>query len=408
MTASSELRVATFAETGTDTSLLGARVVDALRAQLGARPQLVLVVCTEEHPLGALVSLVRAAFPAAAVAGTTTAVGLLTHEGYMPGPAVGAFGLVDPEGAFGVCLQRLGDDPRAAAQVAVARAIAAAGREGELPEAALMMGVAGAEEQLLMGIEDVVGPQMPVLGGSAGDNDFAGRWMLAGPEGTSADAVVVVALFPSRRLRQAHRSGFVPTALRGRVTRAAGRRIYEIDGEPAGPVYDRWTEGSMAPALAPEGSVMAQTTLSPLGRQIGTVNRLPIYALTLPVDLHPDGSMDMLTEVETGEELVLMEGTADGLAARMGRVTTEAIQGEPVVGGITIHCVGYALVMRKDISEVVGALRARLGPAPVLGWFTFGEQGPRMDRPGNLHANLMTSAVMLTREGLLGDGELDV
>lgn len=391
-------RLATYGASGPNTAELGAAGLARLQRCLGAPPQLVVVVCTEEHDLEQLCRTTRAAFPQAQVAGTTTAVGVVTEQQFWEGPAVGMFGVLDPHGAYGVALVPLDGAPRRAAATAMRAAGAAAGRPGELPECALMFGVAGHEERLLEGIHDVVGPKMPVLGGSAGDQDFSGRWRLSTHAHASPDAVVVVAMFPSAPLRWAHRSGYTPTQHNGRVTRASGRRLYEIDGEPAGDVYARWTGIRVDATLEPATSLLARTTLSPIGRRVGMVAQLPIYALSLPNAILADRSMEMLTEMATGDELVLMEGTAEALLNRTTRAVAAARLNRPILGGITIHCVCYALAIGKHKAEISARVRDALGDVPVLGWFTHGEQGPRVDGGGNMHANLMTTAV------LFGDG----
>ena len=211
--------------------------------------------------------------------------------------------------------------------------------------------------------------------------------------------MVVSVLFPSAPVARAYQSGHAPTATRGRVTRVEGRTLHEIDGLPAAEVYARWTGGAVA--VPPEGaaSILAASTFHPLGREAGRVARVPFHLLAHPAVAEAGGGLTLFADVAPGEELWLMEGSADSLVARAGRVAAESraglaaaggTQGDGPSGALVVYCGGCMLAVQERMEEVAQGVRDALGGAPFLGVFTFGEQGAPLGGETR-HGNLMIS-----------------
>ncbi len=124
---------------------------------------------------------------------------------------------------------------------------------------------------MLESIEAELGTTVPVVGASAADNSVSGDWQLcwdeAVPRGRRAGRALSrlpagVPVSP----------GYVPTEYRGTITALSGREILTIDHEPAAEVYARWSGRTTLAG----GSHPAETTLSPLARQVGTLDDMPI------------------------------------------------------------------------------------------------------------------------------------
>jgi hypothetical protein len=173
--------------------------------------------------------------------------------------------------------------------------------------------------------------------------------------------------------------------------------LYEIDGRTAAGVYNEWTDGAIAGAIESGGTVLDETTLHPLGREVASVGGMPYYQLSHPEQVTEDGALALFTRIEEGDEVVCMTGTVDSLTARAGRVAEAArdtrFGGEDeLAGALVIYCAGCMLAVDDRITEVVDHLNDALDDAPFLGAFTFGEQGCFVGG-NNQHANLMISVV---------------
>jgi hypothetical protein len=214
------------------------------------------------------------------------------------------------------------------------------------------------------------------------------------------NAVVISVFFPSVEISYAFRSGYDPTSLTGKVTKAQGRTLYEIDGRPAAELYNEWTNGLVADAISTGGNVLAATTLAPLGREVGRVGDVPYYKLSHPDQITADGALTLFTDIDVGDDIVLMQGSRNSLVTRAGRVTQAAIDAGSlatgaIAGALVIYCAGCMLTVQPDMAGVADEIGSALNQAPFLGVFTFGEQGCFVGHE-NSHGNLMISVVVFS------------
>ena len=385
-----------------DTDVAAAEAYQKLVERLGAEPHIIFLHSSITYDSEALVRRLQELAPDVPVHGGTSCLGVMTEAGFHSdqalGLGLGMLGILDPEGSYGVGVARMGDDPRAAATQAAQQALEQADRPGEMPAMAWITAAPGHEELLIEGIEDLFGSEVPIAGGSSGDNAVAGEWEQFANGQVYQDAVVVTVLFPSTEVMFAFHSGYEPSEVKGRVTRAEGRVLYEIDGRPAAQVYNEWTEGTIAHALPAGGNVLALTTLHPLGRVTGRVGGAPYFRLSHPESVTAEGAIALFTDVLEGDELILMRGTQESLVSRAGNVAQSALDtysADPseVAGALVIYCAGCMLTVQDKMGEVVTSLRSALGEKPFLGAFTFGEQGCFVGGE-NRHGNLMISVLL--------------
>jgi hypothetical protein len=397
-----EVRVATAWSTLHDTSEALETAYTEIEQELGDRPSYILVSFTESHDSLQVAQGLSRLAPDVPVHGGTSCQGIMTREGYHKGFALGLWAVYDPEGSYGVGCVRKGDTPRRSATQALEAALEHADRVGEVPALIWLCGAPGFEEEVLRGIEDVVGSRAPVTGGSSADDAVAGKWKQICNGQVYQDAVVVTIMLPSCEVTTQFQSGFEPTEHGGRVTRADGRTLYEIDGRPAAQVYNEWSGGAISDTLAAGGSVVNQTTLAPLGREVGRIGNIPYFSLTHPDRATPEGALTLFSNLNEGDQLLMMRGSLDSLASRAGRVVRSVTSedhgvGRPL-GAIVTFCAGAMMAIQDRMQEVVVEISNELQPAPFIGLFTLGEQGSFLG--GEIrHANLMITTVVFRERG---------
>lgn len=339
-----------------------------------------------------------AAIGTGAVHGGTSCLGAMSAGGIsnLADKTVGLFAIWDADGDYGTACAPFSDDPKAASADAALRALQAAGRPGEAPSMVWLSSSPGVEEAVLAGIESVVGRDVPIVGGSAADNDISGNWAVFDQAQQHSEGVVVSVLFPSTDTAISFQSGYAPTDRSAVVTRAKGRRIYELDGMPAVDVYNGWTDHCLGPRQKGPWQVLSSSTFSPLGRKVDAVSDVPYFLLVHPATAHPDGSIDVFADIVVGERLHLMTGSPDTLVARAGRVAQQSREelgtGCDIAGALVVYCAGCMLAVRGRMDEVAEGVDRGLLSAPFLGIFTFGEQGSVISG-GSRHGNLMISCV---------------
>jgi hypothetical protein len=417
------VRIATSAVSQAATEQSVDAALDLLVRRLGGEPDLVIAYHTADGGAATFEVLGRR-MPPGRFAGCSSCRGVMTEEGLFgfDGPGFALWGLRDPDGAYGTGFATIDLPPdadhataagtaRDAARRAYLAAVEGAGRAGELPELLWVLAVPGVEEAVLRGLDDVTGGQVPIAGGSAADNTIEGGWTCFAGDRIGSRGVAVVALFPTTAVASSFQSGYEPAGPSGVVTRCEGRLILELDGRPAAQVYDEWTRGRLASALAADGgNVLSLTTMSPLGREIGRISvdqqSIAYYSLLHPERVTATHGLTLFAEVTQGERLHLMQGSIDSLVSRAGRVADAArsllvdgrrgrAQANPA-GGLVIYCAGCMLAVGDDLPRVAKELTTALSGTPFIGAFTFGEQGCLLGGE-NRHGNLMISVAVFER-----------
>ncbi len=389
--------IAAGADTGEALAALDGALTRA-RAALGGAPSLAVCLFGARHDAGVIRDFLRTRLAGVPFIGGTSSGGALAG-GRAPTPDdVGVLLFSDPEGDFGVGAASLDGDPASAAVAALDSARAACGCEGELPAAIWFYQPPGAEERVIEGLRSLIGDRCPIVGGSAADDDVGGAWR----EISSADAdaasaapsVVVAAFYPSTPVAVAFQSGYAPSAHCGVATSVSGRRILTIDDQPAARVYDRWRDGALGGKLG-GGGVLAETSLAPLGVALRDVEGVAQHRLIHPAAFAADDAIEAFAEVPQGAVLTMMEGGVDALARRAARTLSDAVAALPdpdaFAGALLIYCGGCKMAIGERIDLLTAEVAQAARGKPVLGAFTFGEQGPLAGVCA--HGNLMVSAM---------------
>ncbi len=374
-----------------------------LLSQLGETPSYLLVSFSVNYEPEMILGVIHELTPGVPVQGASSCLGAMTQEGFHSnnGSGLSFFGVFDPEGSYGVSAAVISDDPKQAAKEAISQALVQADCVGEVPAMIWLTAAPGCEENLMSGIAEEVGEGVPMAGGSSADNTITGEWKQFTGDKVYGNAVVVGAMFPSTEVMFAFHSGYEPTTTTGIVTKADGRVLNEIDHRPAAAVYNEWINGLIADTLPTGGSILAVTSLHPLGRIAGHIGDIPYYQLSHPNTVEADGALTLFTDMAPGDEVVLMKGSEDRLVSRAARVASSAreihaVEASDVAGALIIYCAGCMLTIKDRIDEVVGSLQEELPHTPFMGSFTFGEQGCFVGGE-NRHGNLMISVMLFGR-----------
>ncbi len=291
--------------------------------------------------------------------------------------------------------------PREAARDATLRAIYDAGKlPGDRPRVVLLAPVRGGEEEVIAGVEDVLGRSVPILGGTAHGGAF-----VIGGDLASSQAVAIALLYTDLTVGWTFEAGYdVSLPLSGTVTRLEGRDLAEIDHRPAWDVYDEWLNGQLTAAVKTSpheaGRVLA---LNPIYRQL----RAPTGQL-FAVFAHPwaylrEGRWRLRvgTEIRRGDRIYLSHGTWELLMNRVANLprAAKARGGLPAdekpFFGIGFLCAGVAGVLPRDeLAKMPLLFRYGMNGAPHLVAVTSGEQG-FLPGIGNKHANLSTGFLVV-------------
>lgn len=359
-----------------------ADLVRKAREGLDGPPTLAILMATSQYDSERLVSCAWDWLGGIPLWGGSSSTGVLTDAGWITGEA-GAAGLMlisGREAAVGVA--EVGDDARAAGRSACRMAI---DRLGGPASALLTISYMGPEEEILEGVAEVA-PHVPVAGGSASDHAPEGRFQQFADGKPYSGHVAIAAL--GGPVGYAFSNGYRLTGKKAAVTRAEGRRAYELDGRRAMDVYTEWV--GRPEAEVGGGAILSFSVQHPLlFHKDGTT-----YAAH-PVNTNPDGSIDFGAAMRAGMVLELGESTVNALIAEAGNAVHRAAQAVPAPQGVVLaYCGGRAIALGERIAEIPGEVEHVLGRLPLIGYLAFGEQGCAV--PGiPTHADLSVSTLVL-------------
>lgn len=375
----------------------------------GKAPKYVILFSTVGYDLEELSEEVRKSFPQAQIYGGTSNATVMTHEGCKIGE-VGSLALmaISSEkitfGVGGADMNEYGS-AREAGESAAQIALKNAGKEGETPKIILLTAAPGQEEDILLGIEDVVGKDVPIHGGSSLDNDFTGKWKQFANDKVYGNGISLTVIFTELKVAHAFEGAYLRTEKRAFITKAEGRTIYEIDNRPAAEVYNEWTDGLIEPLLETGGSTFSirEVIFSPIGQLIKTETEEVFInqVLVLTVNL-PEKSLGTGVNVNTGDEITLMRGNWEILLNRGKTTAVKALasqgisSGEALFGVYTYCGSTFAAVPRDEIGRLPSLISNVIGKEiPFIGLATGGEQG-YIEGKGNRHGNFIHSLVIFS------------
>ena len=161
------------------------------------------------------------------------------------------------------------------------------------------------------------------------------------------------------------RIGYDPVGDSGVVTQSCGRQIISIDGEPAAEVYNRWIGGALEDKLESGGNILANTTMHPVGIDVGKIEGITSYLLIHPDKILADGALSTFASIEEGTRLYSMKGERTRLISRAGKVSAAAAAMLPggessLAGGLVVYCGGCMLAVGEEMPRV-----ARAGGCPA-------------------------------------------
>jgi len=348
------------------------------------------------------------------IQGITSFEGVMSNDGWHE-DGIALLGIWSPKIEFGFGHVEIGESGRKAGQEAIKKALEDIGKmAAEKPKLILMHSAPGVEEEILKGIADVVGGDVPVIGGASGDNDLSGKWKQFANNRVYSNGVTLTAFYTDLKIGYQFSSGlgYIATDKAGVVTKAEGRTIYTIDNRPAAEVYNEWLDGEITDQLEQPmpGGLLFKGIMDPLVQILRGEKGVTYYMTIHPVQVNlPEKSLTSLAVTEKGQEMSIMHGTLESHLVRGPLITRMAraqgrITAEEVAGGIFICCACTHMVLDKlpgfyveNVPKLTAGLNDAFEGKPFIGAFTFGEQG-FLPGIGNRHQNLITNMIVFSKK----------
>lgn len=397
------MKITTASSSHQDTCHAVTQIANEIKSRV-ENPNLLLAYYTQSQSVDCIKAELKTHFPTAHILGCSSCQGTMSDKGYVAGHNLSVWATQDDQGAYGTaaCEVINENDVYNQAQEVLRTAINNSGRPGELPALITLHTTTGYEETVLRAIRLELGTTIPIIGGTAADDNIAGNWTLFDGQTTTSNGIAMAVFFPSARVSYSFHSGYAATEKSAIATRVKGRTLLKLDDKPASEIYSAWYDDATGNTLKTE-TLFADSTLYPLARQTGVIHGMPYYTLSHPASFSVEGGIEMFCNLEEGERVYFMSGTTEMLISRAGRVVDSANLHDKnktvPIGGIAIYCAGCMLHVKESIHDVARNMRISMHDAPFICPFTFGEQGQFLG--GEItHGNLMISAVLFHQDEL--------
>jgi len=269
---------------------------------------------------------------------------------------------------------------------------------GKKPDLFIMVpdGMTGNGAAIVEGAKSVLGENFPVIGGSTGDDYLFQKTFEYCNGELLTDSVVGIGISGNFSYGFGVRHGWEPVGLPLTVTKANGVVLQEINHEPALKVYQDYFGKSASDLIKQPLARMAYTY--PLGIAVPGSDELLIRD---PVVANEKGEITMAAAIPEGTPIRLMIGDRDAAikAAKIAAgIAREQLEGRPARFAIMFNCMARNKLLgvrcNDENKEVASALGANI---PMIGFYTYGEQGPLLGKKGTpayFHNETMTMLVV--------------
>ena len=235
--------------------------------------------------------------------------------------------------------------------------------------------------------------RIPFFGGASADDwNMETNAVILGNK-VYPDSLLVAIFETSLRVGIAIGHGFTPSDQQTVATAVDGHEVLQLDGKPAA---DRYAQllGHAREALT--GKHLTLNT----GRPVGITDRLGQHYINVASFFSDQGGVRFSQPVARGSSLTLMASSSDRLI-QAGR---EILRKAMLRGGIdnpatalVFSCALRSRFLRARYPEEIAGMRDLLPHTPILGFYSFGEQGVS-DAGVSIHGNGMIAVLVIGNE----------
>jgi hypothetical protein len=234
----------------------------------------------------------------------------------------------------------------------------------------LLDGLAGSPEVLVQELLKHTRLFQQVVGGAAGDGGQFQATPAGGPGLDGSDVAAAAHVFDAHPWGIGVDHGFTPTGAPLTVTESAGRTVQTLDHRPAFEVYSRAAEAA--------GQALVRESAGPhlITHPLGVLFLDEVRRLRAAMGAGPAGELRLLAPLAEGEQVSIMEATADSLVAAAGRAADEArerLGGTPAAGVLVFDCLARGMVLGREFQREIDAVRAVFPQVPLAGLLGYGQ-----------------------------------
>ena len=241
--------------------------------------------------------------------------------------------------------------------------------------------------KLTQGISSVVGSDIVVSGGLAGDKDkFEKTWIISDGEIKESMVTAIGFYGDNIHFQAASKGGWDSLGLTREITKSRDNVVYEFDGKPALEIYKRYLGNKVK-------DLPASALLFPLELKDPSISEETVVRSVLGID-EKENSLTFAGDIPQGASVTFMKANfnrlINGAEESAEKLDFSKYKSEELLC-IAISCVGRKLVLKSRIDEEIEAIKEVLPQnANVIGFYSYGEISPLASGSCSLHNQTMT------------------
>lgn len=350
----------------------GSEACEQALEQAGGKADLVFVFSTVDYDQKKILEGVRAVSKETPLVGCSDAGEITTQGPDTKNAAVMALQSSDIE--WTVKLGKGTDKDSFSAGKEAAQEIVKEGKDLSL-FIMLLDGLAENGAAAVRGVQDVLGKNFPIMGGSAGDDFKFKKTYEYYNDQVLNNTIVGIGLSGKFSFGVGVKHGWEPIGLPMKVTKSEGGKLIEINNKPALSIYEDYF-GKKAEELIKEPIAKMAYTY-PLGMSVEGSSELLIRDVVIA---NKKGEITCAAEIPQGSEVRLMIGDSDRAIQAAKEAAENALsqlKGAEPKAILVFNCIARSKLLGQRREEEIVAIQEILGKnVPLIGFYTYGEQAP--------------------------------
>ncbi|MEW6103587.1 MAG: FIST N-terminal domain-containing protein [bacterium] len=246
-------------------------------------------------------------------------------------------------------------------------------------------GVSGNGTQMVKGIYNVLGPNVNVVGGAAGDNcQFLKTYQIINNEVLSDSIVGALILSDAPIVGVGIKHGFTPYGDPMVITKAEGNRIHQLDGKPAFDAY--LSHFKLKEKIEPDDFRKIEETHT---HPLGSPQMREEYLIRHFVCANPDRSITCSAELLPNSVVRVMKATKNSLISAASEAANEAfasLRGKKPKAVLIFNCISRVWILNDEAEREIDEVKNVFGEdIPLFGFYTFGEISQLKEGPPLFH-----------------------
>lgn len=225
------------------------------------------------------------------------------------------------------------------------------------------------------GVQDILGKNFPIIGGSAGDDFLFEKTYEYHNDKVLTDSMVGIGFSGKFSFGVGVKHGWEPIGLPMKVTKAKGGKLIEVNNRPALSIYEDYFGKKSEELIKEPIARMAYTY--PLGMSVEGSSEFLIRDVIIA---NKKGEITCAAEIPQGSEVTLMLGDYDKAIAAAKDAANNALKqlgGKKPKAVFIFDCMARSKLLGPRVGDEIKAVQEVLGrDVPLLGFYTYGEQAP--------------------------------